>query len=149
MGFLRILLGGRRRAWRALAFYSVAFVGVTIVARAAIIAIGLPDWVLPGAVIVMALGLPVVLFTAFVHHRAYLTLTSPVMTPRGIPVVQPAMTNLAVRASPWVSWRRTAVGGAIAIGVFVVLVVGFMTLRALGIGPAGSLLGASTRGTTG
>ena len=37
-------------------------------------------------------------------------------------------------------------GGAIAVGSFVVLVVGFMVLRALGIGPAGSLIGAGKLG---
>ena len=137
-----ILLGGRRRVWRVLAFYALAFVGVALVAKAAIISIGLPDWVFPGAVIVMALGLPVILFTAFVHHGAYQALTSPALTPRGTPVVHSTMTKLAVRASAWVSWRKTAWGGGIALGVFVVLVSGFMTTRALGIGPAASLLGA-------
>ena len=137
-----ILLGGRRRVWRALGLYAVAFALVALVAKAAIITIGLPEWVFPGAVTVMALGLPVMLFTAFVHHGAYQALTAPLLTPRGTPVVQSTMTKLAVRASPWVSWRKTAVGGALALGAFVVLVSGFMTMRALGIGPAGSLLGA-------
>ena len=135
-----ILLGGRRRVWRSLAFYALAFISVAAVAKAAIITIGLPDWVFTGAMIVMALGLPVILFTAFVHHGVYQALTSPSLTPRGSPVVHSTMTKLAMSASPWVSWRRTAVGGAIALGVFVVLVSGFMIMRALGIGPAGSLL---------
>ena len=49
---------------------------------------------------------------------------------------------MAIKASPHVSWKRTWMGGAVAVGGFVVLVVGFMVLRALGIGPSGSLLGA-------
>jgi tetratricopeptide (TPR) repeat protein len=52
------------------------------------------------------------------------------------------MTALAVKASPHVSWRRAWMGGAAALGAFVLLVAGFMVLRALGIGPAGSLLAA-------
>jgi tetratricopeptide (TPR) repeat protein len=52
------------------------------------------------------------------------------------------MATLAIKASPHVSWRRTVRGGVIAGGVFVLLVAGYMTLRALGIGPAGSLLAA-------
>jgi tetratricopeptide (TPR) repeat protein/tRNA A-37 threonylcarbamoyl transferase component Bud32 len=137
-----ILLGGRRRVWRAIALYVVSCVVMALLAKAAIIVLGLPDWVFPGTLLVMGLGLPIVLFTAFVHHGAYQALTSPALTPRGTPVVHSTMTKLAMRASPWVSWRKTAWGGAIALGLFVVLVSGFMTTRALGIGPAGSLLGA-------
>ena len=37
-------------------------------------------------------------------------------------------------------------GGAVAVGAFVVLVVGWMVMRALGIGPAASLLGAGKLG---
>ena len=40
------------------------------------------------------------------------------------------------------SWRRTTTGGVVALGVLVLLVTSYMVLRALGIGPAGSLLGA-------
>lgn len=137
-----ILLGGRRRVWRVLGLYLLAFAGVALVAKAAIIAIGLPDWVFPGAVIVMALGFPVILFTAFVHHGTHQALTTSAITPGGTVTVHSTMTRIALKASPWVSWRRTALGGVIALGVFAVLVIGFMTLRAFGIGPAGSLLGS-------
>ena len=141
-----ILIGGRAMLWRALAIYAAAFVGVAIVARAAIIAIGLPDWVFPGALVVMALGLPVILFTAYAQYVAHRAATAtPTFTPGGTPSLDAAhgtMATLAIKASPHMSWRRTARGGMIAVGVFVLLVAGFMTLRALGIGPAGSLLAA-------
>jgi tetratricopeptide (TPR) repeat protein len=52
------------------------------------------------------------------------------------------MATIAVKAAPLVSWRRTAMGGAFAVGAFVVLVGGWMVLRALGIGPSASLIGA-------
>ena len=117
-----------------------AFIGVAILAKAAIIVLGLPDWVFPGALIMMALGLPVILFTAFVHHGAHQALTASTITPGGTPTMHSTMTRIAVKASPWVSWRKTATGGVIALGAFTLLVGGFMTLRALGIGPAGSLL---------
>jgi tetratricopeptide (TPR) repeat protein len=137
-----ILLGGRRRLGRTLGLYALACVGVALVARAATIVIGLPDWVFPGALVVMALGLPMILFTAFVQHGARQAMTMAALTPGGSPTVQSTMTQLAVKASPWMSWRRTALGGVGALSAFVVLVLGFMTLRALGIGPAGSLLAA-------
>jgi len=92
--------------------------------------------------VVMALGLPVILFTAFVHHGAHQALTHEALTPGGTPVAPSTFSRLAIKASPWVSWRRTALGGVVAVGVFALLVAGFMTLRALGIGPAGSLLAA-------
>jgi tRNA A-37 threonylcarbamoyl transferase component Bud32/tetratricopeptide (TPR) repeat protein/TolB-like protein len=93
----------------ALSIYAAAFIVIAILARQSITSIGLPDWVFPGALIVMALGLPVVLLTA-------------------------------LRASPVLSWRRTVVGGAIALGTFVAGTGGFMAMRAAGIGPAGSLV---------
>ena len=141
-----ILLGGRSMLQRALAMYAAAFVGVAIVARAAIISIGLPDWVFPGALVVMALGLPVILFTAYTQYVARRMATAtPTYTPGGTPSLggaQGTMATLAIKASPHVSWKRTARGGLLALGVFVLLVAGFMILRMLGIGPAGSLLAA-------
>ncbi len=134
-----ILLGGRRRLWRALALYAVTFVGVAIVARASIIAIGLPNWVFPAAVAVMSLGLPVILATAFVHHGVHRALTATTTT-GGSQLQHSTMTKLAVKAGPWVSWRKVAVGGGIAIGSLAFVVLMFMLMRAYGIGPAGSLL---------
>src|SRR5437773_9951820 len=79
-----ILLGGRGMLKKALAMYAGAFVGVAVLAKAAIVGIGLPDWVFPGALIVMALGLPVILFTAYTQYVARRALTtSPTFTPGG------------------------------------------------------------------
>ncbi len=52
------------------------------------------------------------------------------------------MATLALKAGPRLTWRRAWMGSALALGSFVALVIGFMVLRALGIGPAGSLLAA-------
>ncbi len=139
-----ILLGGRSMLYRALLVYAGAFVGVAVIARAAIIAIGLPEWVFPGALIVMALGLPVILFTAYTQYVAHrMAAATPTYTPGGtpsLPAVHGTMATLAVKASPHVSWNRTARGGLIAVSAFILLVAGYMVLRLLGIGPAGSLL---------
>jgi eukaryotic-like serine/threonine-protein kinase len=147
-----ILIGGRSILWRALAIYAGAFVGVAILARAAIVAIGLPDWVFPGALVVMALGLPVVLFTAYTQYVARRAATAtPTFTPGGTPSLahgHGTMATLAIKASPHVSWNRTARGGIIAVTVFMLLIVGYMGLRALGIGPAGSLLAAGKLSTS-
>ena len=54
---------------------------------------------------------------------------------------QGTLATLALKASPHVSWRRTWLGGWVALGAFAMLVVGFMVTRAFGIGPAASLRG--------
>ena len=66
------------------------------------------------------------------------------MTPRtGVtPAPHGTMATLAMKAGPTLTWRRAWMGGAVALGRFVLLVIGFMVLRALGIGPAGSLMAA-------
>jgi tetratricopeptide (TPR) repeat protein len=137
------LFGGPHLLRRTLAMYAAAFVVVVVVARASIVALGLPDWVFPGALAVMLLGLPVVLFTWYVHRtmRRLATMT-PALTPSGSPAPASTMTHLAIKASPHVSWRRTLIGGGLALGAFVLAVAAFMLLRALGIGPAGTLLAA-------
>jgi eukaryotic-like serine/threonine-protein kinase len=138
-----ILLGGTRRIWRGLAMYVAAFAAVMILARAAIVGIGLPEWVFTGAVIVMALGLPVIIATAVVHWATHKAMTvTPALTPGGSPAPQGTIATLAMKASPHLTWRRATAGGWMAVGVFVLLVAGYMVTRALGIGPAGSLMAA-------
>jgi tetratricopeptide (TPR) repeat protein/tRNA A-37 threonylcarbamoyl transferase component Bud32 len=106
---------------RALGLYVATFAVVAVVARVAMLQLGLPDWVFPGALIVMALGLPAIVATAFVHRQARTTGRGP---------------------GPRLSWRRLAVGGAVSLGVFVLLVVVYMGSRVLGVGPGASLLSA-------
>ena len=139
-----IMTSGRGMFTRALLAYAVAFAIVAIVAKAAIVAIGLPSWVFPGALVIMALGLPVILFTAYVHRTTRKVFaTTPTYTPGGTPSLgQGTMQQLAIKASPHVSWRRAWIGGAAAVAGFVLLVGIYMVLRAMGIGPAGSLLAA-------
>ena len=139
------LLGGRGMFRKALGVYGVAFVAVAILAKAAIVGIGLPDWVFAGSLIMMALGLPMVLWTGYVQRVARRALTAtPTYTPGGTRsgTAQGTMATMALRAAPHVSWYRTARGGMYAAGAFVAIVGVFMVLRALGIGPAGSLLAA-------
>ncbi|HLA89943.1 MAG TPA: protein kinase [Gemmatimonadaceae bacterium] len=139
-----VLLGGRGMFRKALLLYAAAFVAVAILAKAAIVGIGLPDWVFPGSLIVMALGLPVILWTGYVQRVTRQALTAtPTYTPGGTPsVAQGTMATLAIKAAPHVSWHRTARGVAYALGTFVVIVAAFMVMRAVGIGPAASLLAA-------
>jgi tetratricopeptide (TPR) repeat protein/tRNA A-37 threonylcarbamoyl transferase component Bud32 len=142
-----ILLGGRGMLKKALGIYAASFVAVAVLARAAIVGIGLPDWVFPGSLIVMALGLPVILFTAFVHKETRRAATqTPTLTPGGTRTTQSTMATIAIRAAPHMSWRRTAIGGLYSVGAFVALIAVWMLMRGLGIGPAGSLMAAGKMG---
>jgi tetratricopeptide (TPR) repeat protein len=136
-----VLLGGPAMFRKALGLYAAAFVVVALLAKAAIVVIGLPDWVYPGTLVVMALGLPVVLVTGYVQHVTRRALTAtPTYTPGGTPVTtRGTMATMALKAAPHVSWYRTARGGMYAMGTFIVLIAAFMAMRALGIGPFGSL----------
>ncbi len=138
-----ILRGGRIRIGRALAMWAVAAAAVTITAWAARDAIGLPEWVLPGAVGVMLAGLPVLLFTAYVQRMTHKAFTA---TPHRTPAPQGTMATLAMKASPHLSWRRTWLGGAVAVGGFALLIIAFMVMRAAGIGPMASLRGTGAFG---
>jgi tetratricopeptide (TPR) repeat protein len=136
------ILSPKIRAGRALALWAAATALVGITAWAATVVIGLPDWVLPGSLGIMLAGLPAIGFTAWVQRttqRAYTA--TPTFTPGGSLTSQGTLMTLAMKASPHVSWQRTWLGGAVAVGAFVALVVGFMVMRALGIGPAASLIG--------
>lgn len=144
----RALLGARVGLWKALGIYAGAFAAVAILAKAAIVGIGLPDWVFPGALVVMALGLPAVLFTYYVHRKTYQALTvTPTLTPGGGAVPMGTMATIAFKASPHVTWRRTAMSGVWAVGVFVLLTGTWMVMRMLGIGPAASLMSSGKLGS--
>lgn len=133
-----ILHGGRVPLGKALALWLVATVLVVVTAWAARSVIGLPDWVLPGALGVMLAGLPVLAATAYVQRTTHRAFTR---TPGRTTPTHGTMATLALKASPHLSWQRAWTGGAFAVGGFAVLVIGFMVLRALGIGPMGSLQG--------
>jgi tetratricopeptide (TPR) repeat protein/tRNA A-37 threonylcarbamoyl transferase component Bud32 len=136
-----VLLGGQVSLAKALAIYAGAFVLVAVLAKAAIVGIGLPDWVFRGAMIVMALGLPVILLTYYVQRATRRALTAtPTLTPGGTRVGQGTLVTMAMKASPHVSWKRTALGGVASVGALIVLTGAWMVMRAFGIGPAASLI---------
>ncbi|MBW8768747.1 MAG: protein kinase [Gemmatimonadetes bacterium] len=123
---------------------AAAFVVVAVIARAAIVGIGLPEWVFAGSLVVMALGLPVVLWTGYVQRVTRRALLStPTYTPGGTPTSSHGtLATMALRAAPHMSWYRTARGGLYAFGAFIAFIALFMGMRAAGIGPFGSLFAA-------
>jgi len=137
-----IRLATRRTLARALGLYAAGVVLTLAIAGIAELTVGLPEWALPGALVLLLIGLPVILFTSFVQHGARVARTTTGITPGGARTTRSAIARLAVQASPWVSWRLAALGGVLAVGGFAVLVAAYLILRALGIGPAASLMAA-------
>ena len=142
-----ILAGGRIRLGKALAIWAGATALMALAAWAATKVIGLPDWVFPGTLGVMLAGLPIILLTGYVQRVVLHSYTAtPQLTPGGSSAPHGTMATLAIKASPHLSWRRAWLGGGIAVGAFVAIVLSFMVMRAVGIGPFGSLRGKGTFG---
>jgi hypothetical protein len=92
--------------------------------------LGLPDWVFLGAVLLLAIGLPIMVLTG--HHERQRakarTVGTMVATPTGVRRL--------------FTWRRSVLGGGLAFAGLTVVAAGYMTTRALGIGPAATLVSA-------
>jgi len=125
---------------RAISIYLASAIATMVLAKAAVVGIGLPGWVVPGALVALGVALAAMLFTMFVHHRSERARVAE-RGAAGRKTEHPTLTRLAVQASPWVTWRRTATLGATAVSVIALLAGGYAVTRALGIGPAASLLG--------
>ena len=109
---------------RALALFVLCSAVVLLAARAARDALGLPDWFLPAAAVLLLAGLPIIAATAVVQR------------PPG------SGARVALRLPRWLTWRKAIAGGVLAFAGLGALTATYEVTRALGIGPAGSLLGA-------
>ncbi|MBU6366526.1 MAG: protein kinase [Gemmatimonadetes bacterium] len=127
---------------RALAVWGATLVATYVLARAALVGIGLPDFTVAWATGAAALGLPVVLATWWVQRTARRAqLATPTWTPGGT-LTQTTLAGLAIKASPYATWRRARQFGLIAVAAAALLLTGVMGLRQFGVGPAASLMGA-------
>ena len=135
-----IATASRRALVRGLLAWAGSFVGVAVALRILTLTVGLPSWAFPLGVGLALLGLPAVLGTWFVHHRSRAARTVASTTPGGTQTQHSTMTRLAVKASPFVSWRRTARGGVWVAGAFGAVVAGWMLMWAFGIGSVGNLM---------
>jgi eukaryotic-like serine/threonine-protein kinase len=101
----------RVRTRRAIVAYLGSSIVVAAAARLVRDMFALPDWVPTGAILLMALGLPIVLLTAFLHST----------------VATGGPFRLGARRV--LTWRRTALGMWVAIGLFAVAVAIFAIVR--------------------
>lgn len=101
---------------------------------------GLPDWVAPAALILLLVGLPIVLATSFIQKG----LQSAAGHPRASD--SPSVGDETTSASGGeglhrlFTWKKALLGG---VGAFVLLALvsgSWLTMRAAGIGPAGTMV---------
>jgi eukaryotic-like serine/threonine-protein kinase len=160
----------RRSLWQVLGIYLAAAWGVLQFVEFLTRVVGLPDWVTPLALVLCAVGLPVVLGTAFVqegHPLRSRVDEDPTLLP-GLESAGAGLgetsahaaagdpggaatrggwsrglrASLAPGAVGWLTWRRALLGGVLAFAGLGATTSGYMGMRVLGIGPAGTLLAA-------
>jgi tetratricopeptide (TPR) repeat protein len=106
------------------ALASIAVLAVVFVLRQRL---GLPDWVLPGAALLLAIGLPIMLLTGRKEReRVFAAATGTYRVPdEGV--------------AKHLTWRKAILGGGLAFGTLVAIVIGYTVMRAMGIGSIGTL----------
>ena len=106
---------------------SVAVLGVTFLL---VKQFGLPDWVFPGAAVLLLLGIPVLITTSVLQGKLH-TDTANAQAAVGRP-----------RQGHWLTWRKAVMGGVLALAVWGLVVAGYMASREMGVGPGATLVSA-------
>ncbi len=112
----------------AVGFYLLSALLVLGLSYVLVQQLGLPDWVFAGATVLLAVGLPIVTFTAHLERRRELAQLGGRQTA--------AYTGMR---KPF-TWRRALLGGGVAFGALATVTAIYMGMRLLGIGPVGTLL---------
>jgi tetratricopeptide (TPR) repeat protein/predicted Ser/Thr protein kinase len=115
---------------RVAALFALAAVGALAIVYLLMQQFGLPDWVFFGAIVLLAIGLPIMLLTGHHERRRAVARTTGFQgaTPTGLRRL--------------FTWRRAIVGGALAFTGLTVVTGGYMAMRLMGIGPVGTLVAA-------
>ena len=114
---------------RVASLFTVASLVVVGVVWLLVQRLGLPDWVLYGAVALLLLGLPVMLMTGLHERQRAVARTTGMYMPMQ-----------ATGVARWLTWRKALLGGALAFGGLAVVAAGYTAMRLLGIGPVGTLV---------
>ncbi len=145
----------RRSLWQVLGIYLAASWIALQVVETMVDSIGLPDWFPPVAFGLLLVGLPIVLATAFVQEGIGSARgDDPVAGERQAPVVEgpaagpvtddasaiPAPQGSTGRPGRILTWRNALLGGVGAFALLGLVTFGYMMMRTLGIGPAGTLV---------
>jgi pentatricopeptide repeat protein len=141
----------RRSLWQVLGIYLAgSWVALQVVAQLAD-SVGFPDWVEPFALVLLIIGLPIVMATAFVQEGMAPESQPEVESDAGtsgapqdpgaeVPAVPRAASGSASGTRRLFSWRNALGGGALAFLFLAALTVAWLIMRQAGIGPAGSLV---------
>ena len=111
--------------------------------------LGLPDWFFPGVIVLLLIGLPIVVATALVQTRSREAeaVESEASRHEEAPASAAGVGAGSAGAGakpvrPWLTWRKAIVGFVAAFAVWGLVVAVYMTMRAVGFGPVGSLVAA-------
>ncbi len=139
----------RRSLWQVLGIYLAgSWVALQVVAQLAD-SVGFPDWVEPFALVLLIIGLPIVMATAFVQEGVAPERTAggeaasggdeeaDVSSATRAQVAAPAASSGTRRLF---SWRNALGGGALAFLFLAAVTAAWLIMRQAGIGPAASLV---------
>ena len=137
----------RRSLWQVLTIYAVGSWVALQVVEALTNSAGLPDWVPGFALVLLILGLPIVLATAFVQEGLPGSGPDPAPRPEVMSAGGAAAAPIAAFAGPEraeahhriFTWRHAVLGGVAAFALLGVAVTGYFAMRITGVGPAASL----------
>lgn len=136
----------RRSLWQVLGIYVVGAWIVYEVIGTLYQTLGLPDWVPGVAFVLFLIGLPIVLATAFVQEGAPgpfdrgAAARAPAPAPAPVASIEAPGAAPPPRLGPVLTWNRSIAAGVLAFALLGVAASGFMGMRALGVGPAASLV---------
>jgi tetratricopeptide (TPR) repeat protein/tRNA A-37 threonylcarbamoyl transferase component Bud32 len=106
------------------ALASIAVLAVVFVLRQRL---GLPDWVLGGAALLLAIGLPIMLLTGRKERERVMAAATGTH-----PVPEAGVAR-------HLTWRKAILGGGLSFGALTAIVIGYTLMRVLGIGSVGTL----------
>jgi tetratricopeptide (TPR) repeat protein len=133
----------RRSIWQVLGIYGAGGWVVLQVVDNLTDSAGLPDWVPPFALVLLLIGLPIVLATAFVQEGLPGADPAPASPPAvGAPFGQPAGGRADERAAHHrlFTWRNAVLGGLGAFALLGIAVGAYFLMRATGKGPWAGLV---------
>jgi len=116
---------------RVVGLFLLASCGVLGVVYFLTIQLGLPDWVPWAALALLAIGLPIMVFTGLIERRRADARATGVWSASGETGVQRHIT-----------WKRATQGGYLAFSALGVAAAAYTLMRLLGIGPVGTLVAA-------
>ena len=132
----------RRSLWQVLAIFLAASWGVIQFVDFLTERAGLPEWTPSMALVLLAIGLPIVLATAYVQEgRPEEDGVEPVQsgTRRALDAHLPPAPE-PTEIQRWLTWRKAILGGVGAFALLGVSVAAYFFMWSTGIGPVGNLV---------